>query len=315
MALAFPTGTARGHARSHAKPMTALEAFDTQKIKIADAEIFARIGGAGPPLLLLHGFPQTHVCWSRLAPQLAERFTVILADLTGYGDSKGPAPDEDGDNYSKRAVAVQMAAAMAALGHERFRIAGHDRGARLAYRLALDHPSRVERLALLSILPTFAMWRRFADVNKAINTYHWFLLAQQPPIPNDLILGAPAQMVRNTIGSWTKSKTLDQFTEDELAAYAAAFANPGVVNAVCAEYRAGWRIDRKHDEADIEAKHRIDCPVLLLWGSDEYPADEMTAAWSELASDVTAKPVDCGHFVTEEAPEQTLRALLAFFAR
>jgi haloacetate dehalogenase len=294
--------------------MDLLRAFDTKRVRTHNAEIFARIGGSGPPLLLLHGFPQTHVCWSRIAPALAQRFTVVLADLTGYGESRGPTPEENGANYSKRAVAAQMAEFMAALGHRRFAVAGHDRGARVAYRLALDHPDRVERLAVLSILPTIAMWRRFSDVTKAINTYHWFLLAQKPPIPHDLLLGAPAKQVRNTLASWTKSQTLDAFGGDELAAYEAAFAKPQVVNAVCAEYRAGWTTDRKLDEADLESGRKIACPVLALWGMHEYSEDEMIGAWRQFADDITAKPLDCGHFVTEEAPEATRDVLIAFFA-
>ena len=294
--------------------MQTLAAFESRRVRTRDAEIFLRVAGAGQPLLLLHGFPQTHVCWSRIAPQLAEHFTVVLADLTGYGDSKGPRPDGDGANYSKRAVAAQMVDVMETLGHQRFSIAGHDRGARVAYRLALDHPGRVTRLAALSILPTFAMWRRLSHVEKAINTYHWYLLAQKPPIPNDLLMGAPAKQVRNTIASWTKSGTLDAFTRDELAAYEAAFARQDVVDAVCAEYRAGWAFDRKHDEADIGAQNKIECAMLLLWGLDEYSKEEMEEAWRPLAGDITAKPLDCGHFVTEEAPEQTLDALRSFFA-
>ncbi|MDZ4866670.1 MAG: alpha/beta hydrolase [Alphaproteobacteria bacterium] len=294
--------------------MDGLSTFRAQRVPAGDAEIFALIGGNGPPLLLLHGFPQTHICWSRLAPQLAERFTVVLADLTGYGASTGPKPEEDGTNYSKRAVAEHMVELMATLGHDRFSIAGHDRGARVAYRLALDRPECVLRLAALSILPTFAMWRKLGDVEKAIETYHWFLLAQKHPIPHDLLLGAPAKLVRNTIRSWTKSQTLDAFPSDELAAYESAFAKPEVVNAVCAEYRAGWTTDRMHDEADVAAKRKIRCPLLLLWGLSEYSEDEMRATWCEIADDITANGLDCGHFVVEEAPERSLAKLITFFS-
>jgi haloacetate dehalogenase len=262
---------------------------------------------------MLHGFPQTHVCWSRIAHQLAKHFTLVLADLTGYGDSRGPPVDEDGANYSKRAIASQMAAMMTALGHQRFFLVGHDRGGRVAYRLALDHPQRVERLAALSILPTFAMWRRLGDVSKAINTYHWFLLAQKPPIPHDLLAGAPGKQVRNTLASWTKTQSLDSFTSLEIAAYEEAFSRMEVIASVCGEYRAGWFVDRQLDEADVSRHHKITCPVLALWGTHEYTESEMVAAWREIADDVTARPLDCGHFVTEEAPEQTSAALLDFF--
>jgi haloacetate dehalogenase len=291
-----------------------LERFEPHRIAVGDAEIFARVGGVGPPLLLLHGFPQTHVCWARCAPRLAERFTVVLADLTGYGQSKGPPPEEDGRNYAKRTVAQHMIQLMEALGHGRFSLAGHDRGARVAYRLALDRPDRVDRLAVLSILPTFAMWRRLADVEKAISTYHWFLLAQKPPIPHDLLLGAPGKQVRNTIASWTKSGTLEAFRADELSAYEAAFSKPEVIAAVCAEYRAGWTTDRVLDEADVKAGRKIGVPTLVMWGIDEYPETEMRAAWQEIARHMMLSPIDCGHFLVEEAPEKTLGALIDFFS-
>ncbi|MGE0213429.1 MAG: alpha/beta fold hydrolase [Parvibaculaceae bacterium] len=292
---------------------SALASLSPRRVQAGQSEIFVRMGGDGPPLLLLHGFPQTHVCWSRIVGALSRRFTVVLADLVGYGESRGPAPAEDGSNYSKRAVAGAMRDMMAALGYQKFNIAGHDRGGRVAYRLALDSPDCVERLAVLSILPTFAMWRRFEDVSKAINTYHWFLLAQQPPIPHDLLLGAPGKQVRNTIASWTKSRTLDAFPADELLAYEMAFSRPEVVAAVCAEYRASWTTDRLHDEADLKALRKIGCPTLVLWGSDEYPEGEMSAAWQKMALSFDLRPIPCGHFVTEEAPAEMAQALLDFF--
>jgi haloacetate dehalogenase len=202
---------------------------------------------------------------------------------------------------------------MQALGHERFQLAGHDRGARVAYRLALDHPPRVQRLAALSILPTAAMWRRLSDVSKAINTYHWFLLAQEPPIPHDLLAGAPGKQVRNTLASWTKTQSLDPFTPQEIAAYEEALSRPAVIAAICGEYRASWLIDRGHDEADIIRQHRIACPLLALWGTDEYTESEMMSSWAQLADDITLRPLDCGHFVTEEKSEATATALLEFF--
>jgi haloacetate dehalogenase len=295
--------------------MTAFEDFQTRHVPAGEANVFVRIGGAGPPLLLLHGFPQTHLCWARIAGPLSEHFTLILADLTGYGQSEGPPPAHDGANYAKREVAKHMVTVMRTLGFERFALAGHDRGGRVSYRLALDHPECVTRLGVLSILPTFAMWRRLADVKKAINTYHWFLLAQPPPIAGDLLAGAPRQHVRNTIASWTKSQTLEAFSEEELETYGGALSRRAVIDAVCAEYRAGWNFDGVADEQDITRGHRIGCPTLVLWGSDEYAEADMRAAWSEIAMDVTLAPVDCGHFVTEEAAQQTLRAMIDFFQR
>jgi haloacetate dehalogenase len=293
--------------------VSVLDDFQPRRIDVGEVQLFARVGGVGPPLLLLHGFPQTHICWARIASQLARHFTLVLADLTGYGQSRGPPPRPDGANYSKRAVAGHMVALMAALGYERFSIAGHDRGARVAYRLALDQAERVERLAVLSILPTFAMWRRLSDVKKAIDTYHWFLLAQPSPVPHDLLLGAPDKLVRNTIASWTKSRTLEAFQESELDAYGAAYSIPESISAVCADYRASWTQDRELDEADVRAGRKIRNPTLALWGTDEYLEAEMLTSWREMALDITIAPIDSGHFVTEEAPAETAAALIRFF--
>jgi haloacetate dehalogenase len=290
-----------------------LRDFRARIVEVEGARIFARVGGEGPPLLMLHGFPQTHVCWARIARQLAKHFTLLLADLPGYGDSRGPPAEEDGANYSKRAMARHMVAMMRALGHERFQVIGHDRGARVAYRLALDHPHCVERVAALSILPTFAMWRRLGDVSKAINTYHWFLLAQKPPIPHDLLAGAPGKHIRNTLASWTKAQNLASFTPAEISAYEEAFSRAEVIDAVCGEYRAGWATDRVLDEADVARQHRIACPLLVSWGTDEYTESEMSSSWQEIADDITFRPIDCGHFVTEETPAATAAALLQFF--
>jgi haloacetate dehalogenase len=292
-----------------------LEAFTTHRVDLGASEIFARIAGQGPPLLLLHGFPQTHVCWSRIAPKLAARFTVILADLRGHGESKGPPVEPDAANYSKRAVAGDMLAVMKQLGFPRFHLAGHDRGARVAYRLALDSPQAVERLAVLSIYPTFFAWRRLTRLETAIGVYHWYLLAQKPPIPHDLIAGAPDKFVRNTLASWTKDRTLNAFAQDELAAYETAFARPEAIAGVCGDYRAGWTTDRAIDEADLAAGRRISCPTLVTWGLAEYPdREEMLGAWREIAADIHARPIDCGHFLTEEAPEETSQALLDFLS-
>ena len=164
----------------------------------------------------------------------------------------------------------------------------------------------------MSILPTFAMWRRLGDVEKAIQTYHWYLLAQKPSIPHDLLAGAPGKQMRNTLASWTKSGSLDAFTPEELTAYEASMSKPQVIAAICGEYRAGWTTDRKHDEADVAANRKIARPMLALWGLDEYPQDEMEAAWRQIASNVMFRGLDCGHFVTEEAPDETAEALSRF---
>jgi haloacetate dehalogenase len=277
-----------------------------------DVEIFARTGGEGPPLLLLHGYPQTHLAWRLVAPLLAERFSVVAADLRGYGESAAP-PDE-GETYSKRAMGADMVAAMAALGFGRFHVAGHDRGGRVAYRLALDMPQVVDRLAVLEIAPTLAMWEAF-DARLAHRAYHWTFLAQPAPFPERLIGGDPLFHLEWTLRSWTKAKTLDCF-EGALEGYRASFSQPPRIAAFCADYRAGFGADRAADEADLAAGRTIAAPTLLVAGAGGFPAatGDPAAHWRRFAPDVRAVMVECGHFPMEEAPEATAAALTAHFA-
>ncbi len=211
-------------------------------------------------------FPQTHVCWARIAPQLAQRFTVVLADLTGYGDSRGPPVEEDGVNYSKRAVAQDMVALMPRSGTSAsiWPATIEERVLPIGLRSIIHIASSDS--AALSILPTFAMWRRLADLDKAINAYHWFLLAQKPPIPHDLLAGAPGKQIRNTLASWTKAQDLQPFTPFEIAAYEHAYSRPDVIAAVCAEYRASWKVDRELDEADVARRHQDRLPCVGALG-------------------------------------------------
>ena len=288
------------------------EGFEGRGIETSGTTIFARIGGSGPPLLLLHGFPQSHVMWHRVAPALAERFTVVCADLRGYGDSAKPPSDPDHVTYSKRTSARDMVEVMAALGFERFGLAGHDRGGRVAHRLALDHPERLERLAVLDIVPTRTIFRA---TNQAIATayYHWFFLIQPYDLPERLIGHDPAYYLRRTLGGWG-SGGLAAFAPAALAEYERCFKDPAALHAMCEDYRAAATIDLVHDEADLDRK--IACPLLVLWGERGLMQRhfDVVATWRERAAeDVTGRMLECGHFLPEERPEEVTRELLAFF--
>ena len=297
--------------------MRAFEGFREVKLPGArkDVEIFARVGGSGPPLLALHGFPQTHLAWRHVAPILAQRFTVVAADLRGYGQSGAPADDAGNTVYAKREMARDMLAAMAALGFERFHLAGHDRGGRLAYRLALDAPEAVEKLAVLEIAPTLAMWRAF-DAGMALKAYHWTFLAQPAPMPERLLLAEPQGWLDHTLRSWTLSRSLAPFEDGALDAYRAAFAVPRRIAAFCADYRAGAGLDLSLDLSDAQEGHSIMAPVLLVAGDQGFPAQAGApeALWAEFAPDFRHRLVACGHFPLEEAPAETAAALLGFFS-
>jgi haloacetate dehalogenase len=288
------------------------EAFEIRDGATAGTTIHARIGGSGPPLLLLHGYPQTHVMWHRVAPALAERFSVICPDLRGYGDSGKPASDPGHSVYSKRATAQDMVELMTALGHQRFRLVGHDRGGRVAHRLALDHPDRVERLAVLDIVPTRAIYRA---ANQAIATayFHWFFLIQSYDLPERLIGNDPVYWLHRMLGAWG-SRGLSGFAPEAVAEYERCFADPKVIHGSCEDYRAAATIDLRHDEADMDK--RIVCPVLALWGRHglmERHFDVLDSWRERSAGPVTGHALDCGHFLAEERADETARALLEFF--
>lgn len=263
--------------------------------------------GAGPPLLLLHGYPQTRTMWRRQAPALAERFTVVTADLRGYGDSAKPA----GGDYSKRAMAADMAGLMGRLGFERFAVAGHDRGGRVAHRLALDYPGRVTRLAVLDIAPTHHMYHA-TDMAFARAYYHWFFLIQPYDLPERLIGADPEYFLRWTMRSWCKTE--GAIDEAAMAEYVRCFRDPHTIHATCEDYRAAASIDLEHDVGDLP--RRLDCPVLVLWGAQGVVGRmfDPLAAWRERAADVRGHAVPGGHFVPEEAPAETLAAFLDFFS-
>ena len=283
------------------------DGFKTADVETSGARIHLVHGGEGPPLLLLHGYPQTHVIWHKIAPALAERFTVVACDLRGYGDSSKPAGGDKHEAYSKRAMALDQVEVMAHLGFERFAVAGHDRGARVAHRLALDHPERVSRLAVLDIAPTRKM---FAETNQSFATdyCHWFFLIQPFDFPETLIGANPEVYLRQKM---RKVAVEGAFTAAAWAEYVRCF-DAAAIHASCEDYRAAATIDLEHDEVDLHEK--IGCPVLALWGAKgaiEKHYDAL-AAWRERATDVEGQALPCGHYLAEESPQETLAALLAF---
>jgi haloacetate dehalogenase len=274
------------------------------------AEIHVQMGGSGPPLLMLHGYPQTHVMWHKIAPQLALRYTVILPDLRGYGDSSKPDSSPDHEPYSKRAMAADMIVLMNSLGFDRFRLVAHDRGARVAHRLALDHPKAVERLALLDIIPTLQMYEA-TDQALATAYFHWFLLIQPAPFPEHLIGCDPAFFLGAVRA---QARCEEAFTPEAFSEYLRCFREPATIHASCEDYRAGATIDLVHDRAD--AGRKLEMPLLLLWGSKGVVGRlfDPLAVWSERADHVEGHSLPCGHFLAEEQPEQTLQALQRFLA-
>jgi haloacetate dehalogenase len=261
--------------------------------------------------LLLHGHPQTHAIWHKVAPQLARHFTLVLADLRGYGDSAKPAGDAQHAAYSKRAMAADMRAAMRHLGHERFAVLAHDRGARVAHRLALDHPGAVQRMALLDIAPTLAMYEQAGDAF-ARAYWHWFFLIQPAPLPERLIEADPAAYVRDVMGR--RSAGLAPFDPRALAEYQRCLALPGAARGICEDYRAAAGIDLEHDRADRDAGRHLAMPVLALWGAEGvvHRCFDVLAEWRRVAHGVRGHALPCGHYIAEEAPEALLAEALPF---
>jgi haloacetate dehalogenase len=287
------------------------DGFELRDVATRGTSIRVRIGGGGPPLLLLHGYPQTHAMWHRVAPTLAERCTVVCADLRGYGDSGKPASDPDHATYSKRATAHDMVEVMTALGFARFRLAGHDRGGRVAHRLALDHPARLESVAVLDIVPTRTVFRATTQA-LATAYYHWFFLSQPYDLPERLIGADPVYYLRRKLGAWA---ALERFAPEALAEYQRCFSEPAVIHASCEDYRAAASNDLAHDEVDLD--RRIQCPLLVLWGGRGAMERhfDVLATWREKAAGpVRGRALACGHFLAEELPEETTSELLAFFA-
>jgi haloacetate dehalogenase len=288
------------------------EGFRLEMIDTGVAQIRVRVGGEGPPLLLLHGNPQTHVMWHEVAPSLAEHFTVVTPDLRGYGMSSKPPSTPDHALYSKRAMAGDQLAVMGELGHDRFFVAGHDRGGRVAYRLALDHPDAVIKLAVLDIIPTGEAFAR-GGREFGLSLYHWFFLAQPAPLPEKLIGSDPDWYWR-----WHTTRGPDTgfFDPEAVEDYLDCFREPETIRGMCEDYRAGAGIDFEHDIADIEAGRKLPCPLLVLWGAraklDEWY--DMLEVWGAWADDVRGRALPCGHYLAEEAPVETSQELLGFFS-
>jgi haloacetate dehalogenase len=286
--------------------------YESRWIDTSAGRMFARRGGEGPPLMLLHGYPQTNVMWHRVAPALARRYTLIVADLPGYGWSVAPQSGKGHTPYDKRSMAKIMVEIMEKLGYARFNLAGHDRGGRVAYRLALDHPGRLIKLATLDIVPTYEMWHRM-DHTLAMKVWHWPFLAQDYPLPEMLISKAPVEYLDWKMASWTKTKDLSAFDPRALAHYRAFFSDPLRIHATCEDYRAGETTDLACDEADHAARNKIATPMLVLWGTKGIPdASGPLAIWRDWAKEITGKPIDSGHFLPEENPEATANAMLEF---
>jgi haloacetate dehalogenase len=285
--------------------------FEQRRVAVGPLTLNVRIGGSGTPVLLLHGYPQTHLAWHAVAPELARHFTVVCPDLKGYGDSDAPAPDPDSAAYSKRMMGGEMLGLMAALGHRRFAVAGHDRGARIAYRIALDHPEAVSRLCVVDILPTAEYWD-LADRTFAVNTFHWGFLARDGGLPERLIGQDPDFFQDYLMRLW--SGDYAALDPDALAEYRRCFAKPENIAASCADYRAGATIDDAQDREDRKAGRKIKCPLLVISGDQYLSTGENQAVdiWKRWADDVRGSVIRSGHFVMEEKPRETLAALAPF---
>lgn len=282
--------------------------FSDTRIDVDGVTIAASVGGSGPPVLLLHGYPQHRWMWRHLAPPLAERYTVVVPDLRGYGQSDAPDGGAATVAYAKRTMANDQVGLMRALGFTRFAAIGHDRGARVTHRMCLDHPDAVAAAAVLDIVPTLTLFDA-TDQDFATAYYHWFFLIQAPPLPERMIGAAPDFFLRTTLERWSGPSFT--FADDDLARYVAAF-DADTIRASCDDYRAAAGIDLQHDRADRD--RRIACPLLVMWGENGamHRLYDVAATWSDRADDVQARSVPCGHFLPEEAPDATLAALTAF---
>jgi haloacetate dehalogenase len=289
-----------------------LEGFESLRIARDGVTLNVRRAGQGAPLLLLHGHPQSHAMWHRVAPQLAQRFSVVLMDLRGYGDSGRPDAGPDSVAYSKREMARDAVHVMRDLGHEHFQVLAHDRGARVAHRLALDHPQAVERLMLLDIAPTLAMYRHTTEAF-ARAYWHWFFLIQPGPLPEALIESDPVRYVRGVMGA--RHAGLAAFAPQALAEYERCAAIPGTAAAMVADYRASAGLDLQHDQADLDAGRRLAQPLRVLWGEHGAVARcfDVPALWRPCADDFSGRSLACGHYIAEEAPALLLDEILTFF--
>jgi haloacetate dehalogenase len=290
--------------------MNLFPGFRNRKVRTSGATINVTFGGNGSPVLLLHGYPETHAMWHKVAPELARDYTVVCPDLRGYGDSSKPKGEHDHSNYSKRAMALDMVEVMGALGHERFHVVGHDRGGRVGHRLARDHGKRVKTLTVLDISPTLKMYRS-TTMQFAKAYYHWFFLIQEAPIPERMLEGQGPFYLFKRLGRGKSG--LKYFSTEAMAEYMRAFKDPRTIHATCEDYRAAATIDLVHDQKDL--KTRIKMPLLALWGRQGVieALFDCLADWREVAADVRGRALPCGHFIPEEKPKELLTELRRFF--
>jgi haloacetate dehalogenase len=289
--------------------------FAERELQTDRGVIFARVGGSGPPLLLLHGYPQTHLMWHAVAAVLADRFTVVATDLPGYGASFRPVPEPDHGPHSKRALALDQVQAMAALGFQHFAVAGHDRGGRVAYRMALDHPDRVAAAAVFDVVPTGEVWSR-ADARLALAYWHWAFLAQPAPLPERLISGDPDAFFDLHVRALGLGVARDRYPAELMAGYRRLLDDPSTVQAICEDYRAGATVDRDHDDAD-RGERRVECPLLALWsagGALPRLYGDVLEVWRPWARAVTGRGLEASHFLVEDRPEDVAADLSTFLA-
>jgi haloacetate dehalogenase len=285
--------------------------MEYRRLSIRDADYLVATAGSGPAVLLLHGFPQTHYCWRRIAPVLAQQYTVVAPDLRGYGSTTAPAGGPEGQGYTKRELANDLIQLANELGIETAAVVGHDRGARVAYRLALDHPTRVERLAVLNVVPTLDQFERMG-AGPSLGYWPWFLLAQPAPFPERLIAAGREHFLEFVLDSWTVDRdAIDAAAFDE---YLDAL-DDSTIAAICADYRASFWLDRDDDAADRKVGRRIESPVVVITGEEEEQLADAPEVWRTWASEVRAATVPGGHFIPEEAPREVAEELLAFLAR
>lgn len=292
-----------------------IEGFSQSFIETNGVRLSVHRAGQGAPLILLHGYPQNHMCWSLVAPEFAAHFDVIVPDLRGYGDSDAPPDDDAHTVYSKRNMASDIVGLLDALGLERAHILGHDRGGRVAYRFALDHPGRLDRLGIIEIVPTGSFWARW-NAELAHKAYHWTFLAQAAPLPERMIGADPVGYIDWTLQSWTRARSLEVFPSEALNSYRSQARDPARIHAMCADYRAGATTDRRIDEQDMEAGCKISAPLMFLWAERGFPAQSGDPAeiWRSWAEDVQHASCRSGHFAMEEAPGDVLSVFRPHFS-
>lgn len=285
-----------------------LPGFVDGRHRVEDASYFISQGGGGPPVLLLHGFPETHACWHRIAPRLAQDRRVIALDLRGYGASEAAPGGPLGEGYTKREMAAELVALMTDLGYDQFAVVGHDRGGRVAYRLALDHPDRVTRTALLNVVPTVDQFERMG-AGPSLGYWTWYLLAQPAPFPERMLLADPDAQLDHVFATWPSDPRA--IGPEQRDAYLRALT-PSTAAAMCADFRASFHLDRQHESDDRAANRRITCPVLVVTGQDEDQLADASDVWAGWTDDLTAQRVPGGHFNPEEAPDQVIEILTSF---